>query len=206
MIIIFTYFYTAITINPKQIAEDLKRNGGFVPGVKPGSETADFMDNILSRITLPGSMLLAGIAIVPALAMMFGVGESFAMFMGGTSMLIMVGVVLDTLQQIETYLLNRHYDGLMEGGTIRGSKRRKTGWERYLIKMAKQSSIEQDGTIIEALSNAMFRVELENGHKITAHISGKMRMHYIKILPGDKVKLEMSPYDLSKGRITYRYK
>jgi preprotein translocase subunit SecY len=122
MIIIFTYFYTAITINPKQIAEDLKRNGGFVPGVKPGSETADFMDNILSRITLPGSMLLAGIAIVPALAMMFGVGESFAMFMGGTSMLIMVGVVLDTLQQIETYLLNRHYDGLMEGGTIRGRR------------------------------------------------------------------------------------
>jgi preprotein translocase subunit SecY len=122
MIIIFTYFYTAITINPKQIADDLKRNGGFVPGVKPGSETADFLDNILSRITLPGSLLLAAIAIIPAFAMMAGVGDAFAMFMGGTSLLIMVGVVLDTLQQIETYLLNRHYDGLMEGGTIRGRR------------------------------------------------------------------------------------
>lgn len=122
MIIIFTYFYTAITINPKQIADDLKRNGGFVPGVKPGSETADFLDNILSRITFPGSLMLAAIAIIPAFAMLFGVGEGFAMFMGGTSMLIMVGVVLDTLQQIETYLLNRHYDGLMEGGTIKGRR------------------------------------------------------------------------------------
>lgn len=122
MIIIFTYFYTAITINPKQIADDLKRNGGFVPGVKPGSETADFIDNILSRITLPGSLMLAGIAIIPAFAMLAGIGDAFAMFMGGTSILIMVGVVLDTLQQIETYLLNRHYDGLMEGGTIRGRR------------------------------------------------------------------------------------
>lgn len=122
MIIIFTYFYTAITINPKQIADDLKRNGGFVPGVKPGKDTADFIDNILSRITFPGSLMLAAIAIIPAFAMLFGIGEGFAMFMGGTSMLIMVGVVLDTLQQIETYLLNRHYDGLMEGGTIRGRR------------------------------------------------------------------------------------
>jgi preprotein translocase subunit SecY len=122
MIIIFTYFYTAITINPKQIADDLKRNGGFVPGIKPGTETADFIDTILSRITFPGSFMLAAIAIIPAFAMLFGIGDGFAMFMGGTSMLIMVGVVLDTLQQIETYLLNRHYDGLMEGGKIRGRR------------------------------------------------------------------------------------
>lgn len=122
LIVVFTYFYTAITINPKQIADDLKRNGGFIPGVKPGTDTASFIDNILSRITLPGSLFLAGIAIVPAFAMMFGVGDAFAMFMGGTSMLIMVGVVLDTLQQIETYLLNRHYDGLMDGGKIRGRR------------------------------------------------------------------------------------
>jgi preprotein translocase subunit SecY len=122
MIIIFTYFYTAITINPKQIADDLKRGGGFVPGIKPGTETADFIDTILSRITFPGSFMLAAIAIIPAFAMMFGIGDGFAMFMGGTSILIMVGVVLDTLQQIETYLLNRHYDGLMEGGKIRGSR------------------------------------------------------------------------------------
>ncbi|UKN03163.1 preprotein translocase subunit SecY [Paracrocinitomix mangrovi] len=122
MIIIFTYFYTAITINPKQIADDLKRSGGFVPGIKPGTETADFIDTILSRITFPGSFFLALIAIIPAFAMLFGINDGFAMFMGGTSMLIMVGVVLDTLQQIETYLLNRHYDGLMEGGRIRGRR------------------------------------------------------------------------------------
>lgn len=122
LIVIFTYFYTAITINPKQIADDLKRNGGFIPGVKPGTDTAMFIDNILSRITFPGSLFLAAIAIIPAFAMMFGIGDAFAMFMGGTSMLIMVGVVLDTLQQIETYLLNRHYDGLMEGGKIRGRR------------------------------------------------------------------------------------
>lgn len=122
MIIVFTYFYTAITINPKQIADDLKRNGGFVPGIKPGSDTADFLDTVLSRITFPGSFMLAAIAIIPAFAMLFGIGDGFAMFMGGTSMLIMVGVVLDTLQQIETYLLNRHYDGLMEGGKIRGNR------------------------------------------------------------------------------------
>jgi preprotein translocase subunit SecY len=122
MIIVFTYFYTAITINPKQIADDLKRSGGFVPGIKPGTETAEFIDTVLSRITFPGSFFLAAIAIIPAFAMLFGIGDGFAMFMGGTSMLIMVGVVLDTLQQIETYLLNRHYDGLMEGGKIRGRR------------------------------------------------------------------------------------
>ncbi len=122
LIIIFTYFYTAITINPKQIADDLKRSGGFVPGIKPGTETADFIDTILSRITFPGSFFLALIAIIPAFAMLFGINDGFAMFMGGTSMLIMVGVVLDTLQQIETYLVNRHYDGLTEGGRIRGRR------------------------------------------------------------------------------------
>jgi len=120
MIIIFTYFYTAITVNPQQMADELKRNGGFIPGVKPGRKTADFLDSLLSRITLPGSIFLGFIAILPAFAMMFGVKQGFAMFYGGTSMLIMVGVVLDTLQQIETYLLNRQYDGLMKSGRIKG--------------------------------------------------------------------------------------
>ena len=118
LIVVFTYFYTAITVNPKQIADDLKRNGGFVPGVKPGTETASRIDDIVSRITLPGSIFLALIAIIPAFAFAAGFKNNFAMFMGGTSMLIMVGVVLDTLQQIETYLMNQHYDGLMEGGNI----------------------------------------------------------------------------------------
>lgn len=120
MIILFTYFYTAITVNPQQMADDLKKNGGFVPGVKPGADTASFMDNILSRITLPGSVFLAMIAILPAFAIKAGVSPNFALFYGGTSLLIIVGVVLDTLQQIESYLLMRHYDGLMKSGKLKG--------------------------------------------------------------------------------------
>lgn len=122
LIIVFTYFYTAIMINPKKMADDLKRNGGFIPGVRPGDETANFIDDLVSKITLPGSLFLAIIAILPAIAVQFGVGDGFALFFGGTSLLIMVGVVLDTLQQIESYLLNRHYDGLMEGTKIRGRR------------------------------------------------------------------------------------
>ena len=120
LIIVFTYFYTAITVNPQQMADDLKKNGGFVPGVKPGKDTADFLDTILSRITLPGSVFLALIAILPAFAMKAGVAQSFSYFFGGTSLLIMVGVILDTLQQIESYLLMRHYDGLTESGKLKG--------------------------------------------------------------------------------------
>ncbi|MFT7588824.1 MAG: preprotein translocase subunit SecY [Limisphaerales bacterium] len=120
LVVVFTYFYTAITVNPVQIADDLKRNGGFIPGVKPGRKTAEFLDTILSRVTLPGSIFLGLIAILPAFAGRFGVSQSFALFFGGTSLLIMVGVVLDTLQQIESYLLMRHYDGLMKGGRIKG--------------------------------------------------------------------------------------
>jgi preprotein translocase subunit SecY len=120
MIVLFTYFYTAITINPQQMADDLKKNGGFVPGVRPGVDTAEFLDNILSKITLPGSLFLAVIAILPAFAMAAGVSQQFAYFYGGTSLLIAVGVILDTLQQIESYLLMRHYDGLMETGKLKG--------------------------------------------------------------------------------------
>ena len=120
MIIIFTFFYTAITINPNQIADDLKRNGGFIPGIKPGKNTSEFIDNVLSRITLPGSLFLAIVAILPAFATIAGVDQNFAQFYGGTSLLIMVGVILDTLQQIESYLLMRHYEGLMKGGRIKG--------------------------------------------------------------------------------------
>ena len=120
LIILFTYFYTAITVNTNQMADDLKRNGGFVPGVKPGKDTAVFLDTIMSRIVLPGSVFLALIAILPAFAMNAGINQSFSQFFGGTSLLIMVGVVLDTLQQIEGYLLNRHYDGLMKSGRLSG--------------------------------------------------------------------------------------
>jgi len=120
LIIAFTYFYTAVTVNPNQMAEDMKRNGGFIPGVKPGRKTMEFLDNIMSRITLPGSIFLALVAILPAFAMIFGVNNQFAQFFGGTSLLILVGVVLDTLQQIESHLLMRHYDGLTKSGRIKG--------------------------------------------------------------------------------------
>ena len=120
MIIAFTYFYTAITFNPTQIADDMKKNGGFIPGIKPGKRTAEFIDNIISKITLPGSIFLAFVAIMPAFARIFGINSQFAQFFGGTSLLIMVGVVLDTLQQIESHLLMRHYDGLTKSGRIKG--------------------------------------------------------------------------------------
>jgi len=119
-IIIFTYFYTAVTINPNQMAEDMKKNGGFVPGVKPGKKTAEFLDDVMSKITLPGSIFLGLVAIMPAFVSLIGVSGQFAQFYGGTSLLIMVGVVLDTLQQIESHLLMRHYDGLTKSGRIKG--------------------------------------------------------------------------------------
>jgi len=120
LIIVFTFFYTAISINPTQISDDMKRGGGFVPGVKPGEETASFIATILDRITLPGAVMLSLIAILPAIANLFGVTRGFASFFGGTSLLILVGVVLDTLQQIESYLLMRKYEGLMQSGRVKG--------------------------------------------------------------------------------------
>jgi preprotein translocase subunit SecY len=122
LIILFTYFYTAIIINPTQMAEDMKKNGGFIPGVKPGRKTIEFLDSVMSKITLPGSIFLAFVAIMPAFAMIAGVESNFAYFYGGTSLLILVGVVLDTLQQIESHLLMRHYDGLMKSGRIKGGR------------------------------------------------------------------------------------
>ncbi len=116
MIILFTYFYTAVIINPTQMAEELRKNGGFISGVKPGRKTVEYLDSIMSKITLPGSIFLALIAILPAFAMLAGVNRDFAYFFGGTSLLILVGVVLDTLQQIESHMMMRHYDGLMKGG------------------------------------------------------------------------------------------
>ena len=120
MIVAFTYFYTAITVRPTQMADDMKRNNGFIPGVKPGKKTAEYLDSIMSRITLPGSFFLGIVAILPAFARFFGVSSNFAQFFGGTSLLILVGVVLDTLQQIESHLMMHHYDGLMKDGKIKG--------------------------------------------------------------------------------------
>jgi preprotein translocase subunit SecY len=120
LIVAFTYFYTAITVRPAQMAEDMKRNNGFIPGVKPGKKTVEYLDSIMSRITLPGSIFLGIVAIMPAFARVFGVSQNFAQFFGGTSLLILVGVVLDTLQQIESHLMMHHYDGLMKDGKIKG--------------------------------------------------------------------------------------
>lgn len=120
LIIAFTYFYTAITLNPTQMAEDMKRNNGFIPGIKPGKDTADYIDIVMSRITFPGSLFIAFIAIMPSLAGLLNVQEAFSQFFGGTSLLILVGVVIDTLQQIESHLMMRHYDGLLNSGHVRG--------------------------------------------------------------------------------------
>ena len=120
LVVIFTYFYTAVTVNPTMMAEDMKKNGGFIPGVKPGKKTVDYLDGVMSRVTLPGSIFLGIISILPAIAIICGVNNQFGSFYGGTSLLILVGVVLDTLQQIESYLLMRHYDGLMKTGRLSG--------------------------------------------------------------------------------------
>jgi preprotein translocase subunit SecY len=120
LIIAFTYFYTAITVRPNDMAEQMKKNSGFIPGIKPGKKTAEYLDSIMSRITLPGSIFLGIVAILPAFARYFGVNQNFAQFFGGTSLLIIVGVVLDTLQQIEAKLMEHHYDSLMKGGKVKG--------------------------------------------------------------------------------------
>ena len=120
LVVLFTYFYTAVTVNPTMMADDMRKNGGFIPGVKPGRLTAEYLDSIMSRVTLPGSIFLALIAILPAFAQTLGINNQFASFYGGTSLLILVGVVLDTLQQIESHLLMRHYDGLMKTGRLQG--------------------------------------------------------------------------------------
>jgi preprotein translocase subunit SecY len=122
LIVFFTYFYTAIAFNPQDVAENMKKQGGFIPGIRPGKQTADFIDNILTKITLPGSIFLAIIAILPVFVSNFGISQSFSSFFGGTSLLIIVGVALDTLQQIESHLLMRHYDGFMKSGKLKGRR------------------------------------------------------------------------------------
>jgi preprotein translocase subunit SecY len=122
VVVFFTYFYTAITVNPQEMADTMKRQGGFIPGIRPGKQTSEFIDKILTRITLPGSIFLGLVAIFPAFAMRAGVSQGFAMFYGGTSLLILVQVTLDTLQQIESHLLMRHYDGFMKSGKMRSRK------------------------------------------------------------------------------------
>ena len=120
LVVVFTFFYTAVTVNPTMMAEIMKKDGGFIPGIKPGKKTVEYLDSVMTKVTLPGSLFLGVIAILPAIAMIFGINNAFASFFGGTSLLILVGVVLDTLQQVESYLLMRHYDGLMKTGRLSG--------------------------------------------------------------------------------------
>ena len=120
LVVVFTFFYTAVTVNPTMMAESMKKDGGFIPGIKPGKKTVEYLDSVMTKVTLPGSLFLGVIAILPAIAMIFGINNAFARFFGGTSLLILVGVVLDTLQQVESYLLMRHYDGLMKTGRLSG--------------------------------------------------------------------------------------
>ena len=122
MIVFFTYFYTAIAFNPQDVAENMKKQGGFIPGIRPGKQTSEFIDNILTKITLPGSIFLAVVAILPTFVSRFGISGSLASFFGGTSLLIIVGVALDTLQQVESHLLMRHYDGFMKAGKMKGRR------------------------------------------------------------------------------------
>jgi preprotein translocase subunit SecY len=122
IVVFFTYFYTAITVNPREMADTMKRQGGFIPGVRPGNQTVEFIDNILTKVTLPGSIFLAIIAILPAVAARMGVTPGFALFYGGTSLLIIVQVAIDTLQQIESHLMMRHYDGFMKSGKMKGRR------------------------------------------------------------------------------------
>jgi preprotein translocase subunit SecY len=122
MIVFFTYFYTAIAFNPKDVADNMKKQGGFIPGVRPGKQTSEFIDNILTKITLPGSIFLAIVAILPAFVSGYGVSRQFAQFFGGTSLLIIVGVALDTLNQIESHLVMRHYDGFMKSGRVKSRR------------------------------------------------------------------------------------
>lgn len=120
MIVFFTYFYTAIAFNPRDVADTMKKQGGFIPGVRPGKNTSDYIDNILTHITLPGAVFLAIVAVLPAFVSYLGVTSSFAQFFGGTSLLIMVGVALDTIQQVESHLVMRNYEGLMKTGHLKG--------------------------------------------------------------------------------------
>jgi preprotein translocase subunit SecY len=120
MIIFFTFFYTAIVLSPRDLAENMRKNGGFVPGIRPGKPTEEYIDNILTKVTVPGSLFLALVAIMPTFISGLGVSSSFAAFFGGTSLLIIVGVAIDTLKQVESYLLMRHYDGFMKSGTLKG--------------------------------------------------------------------------------------
>ncbi len=194
-IIFFCFFYTALQYNPKETAENLKKSGAFIPGYRPGDQTAKYLEKITLRLTLLGSIYLVIVCFIPNFLIAW---KNVPFYFGGTSLLIIVVVTMDFMTQVQAYLMSQQYESLLKKANFKG------GTADAL--MAKEDTIQMQGEVVEMLPNATFRVKLENGHIVLGHISGKMRMHYIKILPGDKVTVEVSPYDLSRARITFRAK
>jgi translation initiation factor IF-1 len=181
-IIFFCFFYTALVFNSRETADNLKKSGAFVPGIRPGEQTARYIDKILLRLTLAGAVYMVLVCLLPEFLVL---RWNVPFYFGGTSLLIIVVVTMDFMAQVQSYVMSQQYG---------------------LIRMAKDDVIQMQGEVLENLPNATFRVKLENGHVVLGHISGKMRMHYIRILPGDKVTVELTPYDLSRARIVFRAK
>ena len=194
-IIFFCFFYTALQYNPKETAENLKKSGAFIPGYRPGDQTAKYLEKITLRLTLLGSLYLVVVCFIPNFLIAW---KNVPFYFGGTSLLIIVVVTMDFMTQVQAYLMSQQYESLLRKGQFQG--------RAADALMSKEETIQMQGEVVEMLPNATFRVKLENGHVVLGHISGKMRMHYIKILPGDKVTVEVSPYDLSRARITFRAK
>ena len=194
-IIFFCFFYTALQYNPKETAENLKKSGAFIPGYRPGDQTAKYIEKITLRLTLLGSLYLVVVCFIPNFLIAW---KNVPFYFGGTSLLIIVVVTMDFMTQVQAYMMSQQYESLLKKANFKG------GAADAL--MAKEDTIQMQGEVVEMLPNATFRVKLENGHVVLGHISGKMRMHYIKILPGDKVTVELTPYDLSRARIMFRAK
>ncbi len=195
-IIFFCFFYTALVFNPKETADNLKKSGAFVPGIRPGDQTARYIERIMMRLTLTGAIYVTLVCLLPEFLIVW---KNVPFYFGGTSLLIIVVVTMDFMAQVQAYVdvapvREPAQEGELQGGHVPDAL------------MAKEETIQMQGEIVETLPNATFRVKLENGHVVLGHISGKMRMHYIRILPGDKVTVELTPYDLSRGRIVFRAK
>ncbi len=193
-IIFFCFFYTALVFSPKDTADNLKKSGAFLPGIRPGEQTARYVEKIMLRLTLVGAVYVTLVCLLPEFLM---VKWNVPFYFGGTSLLILVVVTMDFMAQVQSYMMSHQYESLLKKANFKGG---------LSALMAKEEAMQMQGEIEESLPNATFRVKLENGHVVLGHISGKMRMHYIRILPGDKVTVELTPYDLTKGRIIFRAK
>jgi translation initiation factor IF-1 len=196
-IVFFCFFYTALVFNARETADNLKKSGAFVPGIRPGDQTARYIDKILMRLTLAGAIYITLVCLLPEFLIL---KWNVPFYFGGTSLLIIVVVTMDFMAQVQAFVMSHQYESLLKKANFKGAGL--PSGER----MTKEDVIEMQGEVTENLPNATFRVRLENGHVVLGHISGKMRMHYIRILPGDKVTVQLTPYDLTKGRIVFRTK